>query len=117
RRAAAHYEEAALFGQATPIAERLGQSDLVAELRHKRGRALADVGRWTEARPELEAALELLGPEQAERRAAVLADLSEVCFLLLDTTHLRLHAHKLVALAETIGRSDLAIAVFGWLTG
>ncbi len=114
-RAAAHREEAALLARAIEIAERLGQSDQVAELRASRGRAFASVAMWAEARPELETALVGLAPERAEGRAEVLEDLAEVCFLSQDTPSARRHATEALSLAEKLGRTDLEVAAMGWL--
>ena len=110
RRAAAHREEAALLAQAIGIAESAGRRDRLAELRARRGKALSDVGMWSEARPDLEAALEALGPDNPERRAEVLVDLSTVCFWLLDAPATQRHAAETKALAEHVGRGDLATA-------
>jgi tetratricopeptide (TPR) repeat protein len=110
RRAAAHHEEAALLARAIVIAERLGQPEEVARMRAQRGRALAAIGgaRWSEARREMEAALKELPPERHELRAEVLANLSLVCVWLQDVPQTRRHATEALALAEQVGRRDLA---------
>jgi DNA-binding SARP family transcriptional activator len=110
RRAAARHEEAALLARAIVIAEQLGQPEAVAEMRAQRGRALAAIGGalWPEARREMEAALEQLPPERHERRAEVLANLSLVCVWLQDAPETRRHASEALALAEEVGRRDLA---------
>jgi class 3 adenylate cyclase/tetratricopeptide (TPR) repeat protein len=115
RRAAARRQEAALLAQAIAIAERTGRAELLPDLRSRRGKALARVGVWAAARPELEAALQGLGPGPAARRAEVLVDLSEVCFWALDVPGLRGHATEALGLAEAVARSHLVLEARGWL--
>jgi class 3 adenylate cyclase len=115
RRAAAHPEEAALLGQAVELAGLTGPASLVAELRAQRGAALARLGAWPDARADLEAALAALAPEQAERRAEVLAELSTVCFWALDAAGMRRYAAEAQAAAEPLGRDDLTAAATAWL--
>jgi class 3 adenylate cyclase/tetratricopeptide (TPR) repeat protein len=114
-RAAAHREEAALLARAIEIADRLGRDDLVADLRARRGRAFAHVGMWAEARAELEAALAALGPQRTEARAQALVDVAEVCFWSLSPPDLRQYASEALALADEIGRDDLAACAMAWL--
>jgi DNA-binding SARP family transcriptional activator/class 3 adenylate cyclase len=115
RRAAAHREEAALLAGAIAIAERIGRTDVIPDLRAARGRAFASVALWADARQELEAALAGLATERRERRAEVLIDLSLVCNWSMDTVALRLHAGEALELAETVGRVDLATDAMFWL--
>jgi tetratricopeptide (TPR) repeat protein len=105
--AAAHREEAALLAQAMAIAERLGRPEPVAELRARRGTALSRIGRWAEARAELETALAALPPDRAEARAEILIDLAGVCFWSVDGPRVRPYAREGRALAEQARREDL----------
>jgi class 3 adenylate cyclase/tetratricopeptide (TPR) repeat protein/transcriptional regulator with XRE-family HTH domain len=113
-RAAAHRQAAVLLGQAITIAERLGRSALLADLRVRRGKAFGNVGMWAEARPELEAALAELPKENLEQRALVLIDLAHICFWLADMPNLRRYSSEAKTLAEAVDRADIvagAIAV------
>jgi class 3 adenylate cyclase/tetratricopeptide (TPR) repeat protein len=114
QRAAAHRQEAALLAQAIAIAERLQLRDQVAELHARRGKALASVALWREARPELEEALKYLATEQKERRAEILAELARVCYWTFDAPALRRHATEAMQLAKQQGRADLEIAAMTW---
>ena len=114
-RAAAHREEAALLGKAIEIAAHTGRSGMAADLRVRRGKALASVALWTGARADLEAGLEGLAPDGIERRAEVLMDLASVCFWLLDVPSVRHHATAALELAEEVGRADLQTGAVGWL--
>jgi tetratricopeptide (TPR) repeat protein len=115
RRAAAHREEAALLAQATAIAERSGHDDLIAEFRARRGRALASVALWADARRELETALAGLPARRQERRAEILLDLALACNWSMDTPSLRRYAGQARELAEAVGRADLAMDARFWL--
>jgi tetratricopeptide (TPR) repeat protein len=115
RGAAAHREEAALLAQALTIAEATGRHELLPDLRTRRGKALARLGLWTSARPDLEAGLVGFAAGQAERRAEVLVDLAEVCFWSLDTANLRRYATEAGALAAQTGLHELVLHAGGWL--
>jgi DNA-binding SARP family transcriptional activator/tetratricopeptide (TPR) repeat protein len=115
RGAAAHREEAALLAQALAIAEATGRHELLPDLRTRRGKALARLGLWTSARPDLEAGLVGFAAGQAERRAEVLVDLAEVCFWSLDTANLRRYATEAGALAAQTGLHELVLHAGGWL--
>ncbi len=114
-RAAAHREEAALLAQAIDIAERAGQKQLVAGLQAKRGKAFHAVAMWREASHELELALAGLTSEQVEQRIQVLIDLAQVRYWLQDVPSMRRYATEALALAEEIGRDDLAAGAMGVL--
>jgi class 3 adenylate cyclase/tetratricopeptide (TPR) repeat protein len=114
-RAAAHREEATLLAQAIDIAERTGRRPLVAGLQAKRGKAFRAVAMWREASQELELALAGLTSEQVEQRIQVLIDLTEVRFWLQDLPGTRRYATEALALAEEIGRDDLAGGAMGAL--
>ena len=109
REAIVHYD------RALEIARRSGWHDHVAELLARRGKALASLARWIEARSDLEAALEAFGPAQQQRRADVLIDLLEVCWWWLDVPTVRRRAAEAVALASDLGRADLKMAGVSWL--
>ena len=114
-RAAAHREEAALLAQAIDIAERAGQKSLVSGLQAKRGKAFFAVAMWREASHELELALASLTSEQVEQRIQVLIDLAQVRYWLEDVPSMRRYATEALALAEEIGRDDLAAGAMGVL--
>ena len=114
-RAAAHREEAALLAQAIDIAERSGQKQLVAGLQAKRGKAFYAVAMWQEASHELELALASLTSEQVEQRIQVPIDLARVRYWLEDVPSMRRYATEALALAEEIGRDDLAAGAMGVL--
>lgn len=119
RRAAAHRREAALLEQAMTVASSLERTGLVAELRAQRGKALARLALWAEARTELEAALAALPgatPEQLRRRAEVHNDLSTVSFWLLDTAAIAAHARAALELAKRIEARDVQLAARAQLT-
>jgi tetratricopeptide (TPR) repeat protein len=115
KRAAAHREEVALLDQAMAIAARCGRSDLIPELRARRGRALTRLSLWAEARRELEAALGGLPADQLERRAEVLVDLALACNWSMDAPALRQWATAALDLATTVERTDLAMDARFWL--
>ena len=115
RVAVAHREEAALLAQAIEVAGRAGRSDLMPDLRARRGRAFVGVGLWVDARRELEAALAAIAPDDNSRRAELLIDISMVCFWSIDTSSLRRYATEAVALAQTVSRSELQAGAMAWL--
>ncbi|MGE5139719.1 MAG: hypothetical protein ACM3JD_09670 [Rudaea sp.] len=115
RRRVAHREEAELLGHAISIASRTGKNELVALLHAQRGRAFANLTQYADARPEFEAAIAGLPSEQAEERAEVLSDLAMVCTWLLDVPGTRHYANMGLALAEQLGRNDLAASAMGAL--
>lgn len=115
RRASAYRQEAALLAQAIAIADQLGRRRDVALLRARRGSAFGSVGMWTEARPELEAALKELPQDQMEQRADALIELAAACFWLLDTKAILVPATEALNLAERVGRNDQAAAAIAWL--
>jgi class 3 adenylate cyclase/tetratricopeptide (TPR) repeat protein len=114
-RAAAHSEAAALLEQAIGTAERCGRRDLLPLLHAQRGRALARLTRWSDARQELETALALLPAGPTAARAEVLVDLALVSNWNLDTPVLRRYATEAIALASSVSRSDLAMDARFWL--
>jgi len=115
RTAAAHRDEATFLTQALAIAEAYGRHELLADLRARRGKALARLGMWASARPDLEAALDGVVAGALEWRAELLIDLAEVCFWSLDTPALRRYAAEAARLADQIGRYELMLHAEGWL--
>jgi DNA-binding SARP family transcriptional activator/tetratricopeptide (TPR) repeat protein len=109
RDAIVHYE------RALEVALRRGWRAEVADLHARRGKALASLARWVEARRELEAALEALGADQQQERGDILLDLLEVCWWWLDVPTVRQRAGEAAALAHDLGRSDLKMAAVSWL--
>src|SRR5207247_322276 len=97
-----------LLGRAITIARRLDQPAVITDLRGRRGTALARVGMWAEARPDLENALAESPPGRVEQRAELLLDLAGVCFWELDIPGMRRCAAEGRPLAEEAGRHDLA---------
>jgi len=114
-RAAAHRKEAALLEQAIALAAQSGQSELVADLRTKRGVAFARLALWAEARADFEAALEAWPAERIEPRAELLVNLAMVCHWLFDVDSTRRYATEALALAEGVGRDTLAAGAIGAL--
>jgi tetratricopeptide (TPR) repeat protein/predicted Ser/Thr protein kinase len=87
------------------------------DLRFRRGRAFADLGQWAPARVEFEAALELVDPADPLRRAELVLELSKCAFWLLDTVNARRYGADALALAESLGRDDLAADAMAWIAG
>lgn len=102
----------AYYEQAMSLAERLGRRDVLPTLHARRGRALASITRWPEARHDFEDAL----PELAgEERVAALVELAMVCNWLFDVPSTRLYAGEALALSQALGRDDLAAGAIGVL--
>jgi class 3 adenylate cyclase/tetratricopeptide (TPR) repeat protein len=108
-------EQAGLLTQAIAVAERLGQTERIPELRANRGIAYSRAGLWADARPELEFALAEIPSDHAERRAEVLLELAGVCFWSLDVPGMVQHATRGYALAERVGRNDLVAGMMAWV--
>jgi class 3 adenylate cyclase/tetratricopeptide (TPR) repeat protein len=111
----AYREEAFQLGQAMAIAERLGLTTVLTELRGQRGVAWVKCGLWAQARPDLERALEELPSGDIARRAELLSSLAGACFWGLDTAGTQRYAAEGHALAEKAGRDDLAAGLMAWL--
>jgi DNA-binding SARP family transcriptional activator len=103
------------YTHALEIAERLGAQAQAAELHARRGKALARLGQWTEARRELEASLNGLGRGEAEHRADVLGDLLEACFWSLDLPSVVQRSAELAELAQELHQPDLHAGANSWL--
>ena len=114
---AAHREAAGLLTEAIQLAEVLGDTERVADLRARRGIQNARIGEWAPARPDLEAAIAALPANQLERRIKLLDELAMVCHWLMDGKAMRRHANEARRLAEEAGRKDLiaaATGILGW---
>jgi len=107
--AAVHYE------RAITLAERLRQSDVIAELHARRGHAFVSMAMWPEARHELEVALASFGAEQQDRYAEILTDITEACWWMLDIPAVRQYATEALALAKRLGRGDVEMKAVAWL--
>jgi tetratricopeptide (TPR) repeat protein len=103
------------YTHALAIAERLGLRVQAAELHAQCGKALARLGRWTEARRELEASLNGLDLGEAEQRADILGDLLEACFWSLDLPSVWQRSSELAELAQELKRPDLHTGANSWL--
>ncbi len=103
------------YRRALDIAERLGLRAEVAELHARCGKALNRLGRWIEARCELEASPDGLGPDKGEQRADVLVDLLDAGWWGLDPTPVRQRAAELTELAQSLERPDVQAVAMSWL--
>jgi DNA-binding SARP family transcriptional activator/tetratricopeptide (TPR) repeat protein len=103
------------YTHALEVAERLGSRAEAAELHARCGKALARVGRWTDARRELEASLAGPGYGNAEQRADVLGDLLEACFWSLDLPSVWQRSAELAELAQELHRPELHAGANSWL--
>jgi predicted ATPase/class 3 adenylate cyclase len=109
RAAAAPSRVAALLAQAVSIAQDAGRADQVERLRHKRGLTLMQMGRWTEARPELESAIAPGGAGTMDEQIQALIELGETEFYLHDVEGARRHVGEALERAEAAQRSELAL--------
>jgi class 3 adenylate cyclase/tetratricopeptide (TPR) repeat protein len=115
RSVGAYGEEAGLLSRAIAVAERLGQAEIITELRGRRGAAWVRVGKWADARPELESVLAKMPEDSFERRAELFASLAGAFFWGLDTEGTRRSAAEGHALAEKVGRTDLVAELLNYL--
>ncbi|MBI5028900.1 MAG: hypothetical protein HZB51_00045 [Chloroflexi bacterium] len=107
RRKNAHHEEANLLARAITLAERQANDALLADLHARRGKALAGLAQWQEAKQELSLALTQLPHEQIERRIRVLLELAQVMAWLWDMAGALQYSRQALTLAEQIGNDDL----------
>lgn len=108
RRGAAYREQAELLRRAIDMAQRLGETQMLAPFHAQRGSALASVAAWHAANDELTRALALL-PATAERaRAQVLIELAAVAGWLWDMATSIRYAQEALLLAEHLGAAELA---------
>jgi predicted Ser/Thr protein kinase len=81
----------------------------------RRGRAFGNLAQWAGQRAALEAALQHVQPDQKEERCELLCELGQAHFWLFDIPSLERVSTEALALAEELGRADLAAIVMGWL--
>ncbi len=98
------------YTRALEIAERFEWHTTLAEVRSRRAQALASLGRWADAKADLERMLAAVGDQEFERRAEVLGGLAEASYWLLDVPNVHVHAVQAIELAEQVGRQDVAMA-------
>lgn len=115
RRTVAPHEEANLLTQAIDIAGRIGQHQMGVDLRMRRGTVYRAVARWAEADRDLTATLGSMSFNHDEQRAEALVTLAEVRHWRLDVPSTRRYASEALALAEQMGRDDLAARSMGAL--
>lgn len=107
----AYGESSRLFGEAiAAIQARSPQpasGGRLVDLHRKCGRAYMGLAKWTDARRQLEAALDLLSGEPTEERGTLLSDLAVACRWDADLNSCRRYAEEARRLAETMNRQDL----------
>jgi predicted Ser/Thr protein kinase/tetratricopeptide (TPR) repeat protein len=86
-----------------------------ADLHTRRARAFGALAQWAAEKPDLEQALRYLDPQQIERRAELLVELTAASFWLLDLPAVERWAPEALDLAERVQRSDLAANAIAWL--
>ncbi len=112
--AGAFREEITLLDQAIMFAERLEHP--TAELRARRGLAYYALSIWKAADTDLTTALHELGPDQRELRAKATSALAQIRQWLFDeNANTRRLATEALALANEIGRDDLAASAISTL--
>lgn len=107
RRKNAHREEAALLARAIRLAEQTTRKDLLADLHARRGKALANLNQWQEAKQDLETALALLPPTDLEHRTRVLLELAQVTTWLWDMARALEYTQEALHLAQQLGKDEL----------
>ncbi|HEU0116179.1 MAG TPA: tetratricopeptide repeat protein, partial [Thermomicrobiales bacterium] len=105
--AGAMHAEAALLGQAAALAEHAGQEALANDFRLRCGHVHFEIGRWEDARADLEAGLAGPPPHAGERRCRALVTLAMVCHWLFDVPSTRRYGAEAKTLAERLDRRDL----------
>jgi tetratricopeptide (TPR) repeat protein len=86
-----------------------------AGLHGKRGRSYYQAGQWASAKAAFEAALALLPLDDDTTRVEVLVHLAETSFWLMNGADVQRFAADAYALAERLGRDDLAADALTWL--
>lgn len=108
QRAAAHHEEVDLLTRALALAKETQSNDMLADLHMRRGKAFTNLTKFSEARTEFLAALELVPASDAAQRAQILNELALATQWLWDVATATQYAREALALAEQAGRDDLA---------
>jgi DNA-binding NarL/FixJ family response regulator len=107
----AYAESARHFGDAIAAIHARGcppeSRGSLVDLHRNCGRAYTSLGKWAEARLQLEAALELLSMDATEERSRVLVDLAVSCRWDNDLNNCRRYAGEARRLAESMNRPDL----------
>ncbi len=110
RDAIVHYQ------RSIELAQRLGESSVVDEARAGLSKALASIGRWGEAKRELEPVIAALADEDP-RKAQLLLDSCEASWWSIDIPAVHRDAERAATLAARVRRPDLEIAARGWTAG
>jgi predicted Ser/Thr protein kinase/tetratricopeptide (TPR) repeat protein len=85
------------------------------DLHGRRAKVFGGIGQWMQQRQEVERALRYLDPQQEERRCALLIDLANASFFLLDMERTRRSATEALELATRLQRNDYAADALAWL--
>jgi tetratricopeptide (TPR) repeat protein/predicted Ser/Thr protein kinase len=85
------------------------------DLHIRRARAFGSLGQWTAEKDDALRALELLDPEDLERRAELVLMVADASFYLLDSSSVDRYASEALDLARQVNRDDLAADAMGWL--
>ena len=86
-----------------------------AELYEKCGRSYFQAGQWGSAKVAFDGALALLTASDETKRGEILVSLAETSFWLMNVADVQRFATDAYALAEHIGRDDLAADALAWL--
>jgi DNA-binding CsgD family transcriptional regulator/transcriptional regulator with XRE-family HTH domain/tetratricopeptide (TPR) repeat protein len=104
-------ETTRLLGDAIAAIRALGgpppSGPCLVDMHRKCGRAYISLARWSQARAQLEAALELLSVDATPERSALLTDLAVCCRWDNDLNNCRRYAEEARRLAERLNRPDL----------
>jgi tetratricopeptide (TPR) repeat protein/predicted Ser/Thr protein kinase len=113
------YEEAArMYDLALQSIEFAHGPNLMArrvDLHTRRARAFGSLGQWAAEKDDALRALELLEPDDLERRAELVLMVADASFYLLDRSAVDRYAGEALDLAREVSRDDLAADAMGWL--
>jgi tetratricopeptide (TPR) repeat protein/predicted Ser/Thr protein kinase len=113
------YEEAArMYDLALQSIEFADGPNLVArrvDLHIRRARAFGSLGQWAAEKDDALRALELLEPQDLERRAELVLMVADASFYLLDNPSVDRYASEALDLARKVNRTDLAADAMGWI--
>src|SRR4029077_9409416 len=87
------------------------------ELHGKRGRSYFQAGQWESAKTAFEAALALSPESDDTTRVELLVRLAETSFWLMNIADVQRFAVEAYALADRLGRDDLAADALAWMAG
>ncbi len=85
------------------------------DLHTRRARAFGALAQWTAQKADLEEALRHLDPQQIERRAELLVELTAASYWLLDLPSVERLGPQALELAERVHRPDVAANAIAWL--